>query len=827
MARRSTPSPSSPAEDDFTERILDVDVSSEMQTSFLEYAYSVIYSRALPDARDGLKPVQRRILYGMDEMGIRPDRSHVKCARVVGQVMGQYHPHGDGAIYDALVRTAQPWSMRLTLIDGHGNFGSLDDGPAAMRYTECRMAPAALAMTADLDSDTVDFRPNYDGKDVEPSVLPAAFPNLLVNGASGIAVGMATNCAPHNLVEVVQALRHLIRHPKASLEDLMRFIPGPDLPSGGKIIGLDGVRDAYATGRGSFRIRATARVEQVHPRRKGIVITELPYLVGPERVIEQIKTGVQSRRLQGIHDVKDLSDRSHGMRLVIEVKNGFNADALLEQLYKATKLEDSFGINAVALVEGQPRTLGLREMLDVYLQHRYDVTTRRTEFLRTKAADRLHLVAGMLLAIVDIDDVIAIVRSSDDAASAKTRLIEAFDLSDVQATYILDMPLRRLTRLSVLELESERDALAAQIAALSEILDLPDRLRSLVSDELADVAKTHGTPRRTILLAAGGTAATAAVTSPLEVADDPCWVLLSSAGLLARTGHAEPLASEGARSNHDVVVSRVLATARADVGLLTSRGRCVRLNALDLPTVPATAAAPNLQGGTHVSELVTLEAGERALGLTTLRADSPGLALGTASGVVKRVAPDVVNRDAWEVIRLDEHDEVVGAVELTAEQAGSADLVFVTSDAQLLHFPASLVRPQGRGGGGMAGVRLAPKASAISFGVTDPSTGSGDGDGVVVTVAGSSTALPGTDPGTVKVTPLTEYPAKGRATGGVRCHRFLKGEDTLLLAWVGPAPAVAAAASGAPVELPASDGRRDGSGVPAGQPIAAVASRAG
>ncbi|MGI3781964.1 MAG: DNA gyrase subunit A, partial [Janthinobacterium lividum] len=451
-----------------------------------------------------------------------------------------------------------------------------------------------------------------------------------------------------------------------------------------------------------------------------------------------------------------------------------------------------------------------------------DVTTRRTQFRRTKAADRLHLVQGMLLAIIDIDDVIAIVRSSDDAAEAKTRLIEAFDLSDVQATYILDMPLRRLTRLSLLELETERDALLARIAALSEILDSPDRLRSLVSDELADVAKTHGTPRRTILLAAGGTAATT-TAAPLEVADDPCWVLMSSAGLLARTGHVETLSSEGPRSNHDVVVARVLTTARADVGLLTSRGRCVRLNALDLPTVPATASAPNLQGGTHVSELVTLGAGERALGLTTLRADGPGLALGTAAGVVKRVAPEVLNRDAWEVIRLDDADEVVGAVELTPAQAaagpGGADLVFVTGDAQLLHFPAASVRPQGRGGGGMSGVRLAPKTSAVWFGVTDPT------DGVVVTVAGSASALPGTDPGTVKVTALTEYPAKGRATGGVRCHRFLKGEDTLLLAWVGPAPAVAAAASGAPVELPSADGRRDGSGVPAGQPIAAVAGR--
>ena len=378
--------PTAPPDDDFTERILDIDVSSEMQTSFLEYAYSVIYSRALPDARDGLKPVQRRILYSMDEMGVRPDRAHVKCARVVGEVMGKYHPHGDGAIYDALVRTAQPWTMRLTLIDGHGNFGSPDDGPAAMRYTECRMAAAALAMTAGLDQDTVDFKPNYDGKDVEPVVLPAAFPNLLVNGASGIAVGMATNCPPHNLVEVVQALRHLISHPDAGVEELMRFIPGPDLPTGGKIIGLDGIRDAYTGGRGSFRIRATARIEQVHPRRKGIVITELPYLVGPERVIEQIKAGVNARRLQGIADVKDLSDRTNGTRLVIEVKNGFNPEALLEQLYKVTKMEDTFGINAVALVDGQPRTLNLRDLLTVYLEHRYEVTRRRTAFARSRSA---------------------------------------------------------------------------------------------------------------------------------------------------------------------------------------------------------------------------------------------------------------------------------------------------------------------------------------------------------------------------------------------------------------------------------------------------------
>ena len=814
MARRTPP----PVDDDFTERIVDIDVSSEMQTSFLEYAYSVIYSRALPDARDGLKPVQRRILYSMQEMGVRPDRGHVKCARVVGEVMGKYHPHGDGAIYDALVRTAQWWTMRLTLVDGHGNFGSPDAGPAAMRYTECRMAPAALSMTDGLDSDTVDFKPNYDGKDTEPTVLPAAFPNLLVNGAAGIAVGMATNCAPHNLIEVIQALRHLIKHPNADLDTLMRFIPGPDLPGGGKIIGLDGIRDAYATGKGSFRIRATTRIEQVHPRRKGIVVTELPYMVGPERVIEQIKTLVTSRKLQGIADVKDLTDLTNGTRLVIEIKNGFNPEAILEQLFRGTKLEDSFAINSVALVEGQPRTLSLKEMLTVYLEHRYEVTRRRTEFDRTKALDRLHLVEGLLIAILDIDDVIAIIRGSDDTAHARARLIEAFDLSEIQANYILEMPLRRLTKYSTIELETERDALQATIAELTEILENPEQLRTVVSVDLAEIAKQHGTPRRTILLAASGVAATASA-APLEIADDPCWVLLSSAGLLARTNHDDPLPAGGERANHDVIVSAVRGTARGDLGVITSAGRLIKINALDLPTVPSTASAPNLQGGTHVSELVTLEAGERVLCLTTLAETSLGLALGTARGVVKRVNPEVLGRDAWEVIRLEPGDTVVGAVELTSE---SHELTFITNDAQLLHFPAASVRPQGRSGGGMAGIKLGLGASAVFFGVVP--TGEAGSTAEVVTVSGSSKALPGTDPGAVKVTSFTEYPGKGRATGGVRCHRFLKGEDALLIAWAGPGPAWAAAASGAPVDLPAADGRRDGSGVPAGQPIAAVAS---
>ena len=799
--------------DDFEEHILDIDVGDEMRTSFLEYAYSVIYSRALPDARDGLKPVQRRILYTMADMNLRPDRGHVKSARVVGEVMGRLHPHGDGAIYDALVRMVQPWSLRVPLVDGHGNFGSPDDPPAAMRYTECRMAPPAMAMTTSIDEDTVDFKPNYDSRELEPSVLPAALPNLVVNGASGIAVGMATNIAPHNLVEVVQALRHLVKHPQASVEDIMRFVPGPDLPTGGKIVGLDGVRDAYETGKGSFRMRATARVENVTPRRKGIVVTELPYGVGPEKVIERIKTLVQGKKLQGIADVKDLTDREKGLRLVIEVKNGFHPEALLEQLYKQTPMEDSFGINAVALVDGQPRTLGLKQMLEVYLGHRYDVVRRRTVFRRGKAADELHLVEGLLIAILDIDEVIQLIRSSDNAAEAKERLIQVFDLSDVQATYILDMPLRRLTKFSRIELETRRDDLQRVIAELDEILADEAKLRQVVSDELGEMAKTYGTPRRTVLLESAGQSVTSAV--PLEVADDPCFVYLSSSGLLARTSGVDEPGTGGGRSKHDVVVAAVRTTARGQVGAVTSLGRMVRLDVLDLPTLPATANAPHLQGGAPLSEFLVLEPGERVLTLSALSDEGPGIALGTKDGVVKRVNPEVLaNKDSWDLVRLGDGDEVVGAVELTT---GEEELCFVTSDAQLLHFGAGTVRPQGRSGGGIAGVRLTSGERAVFFGAFVP----GD-DAVVVTVSGSSTALPGTEPGSVKVTPFVEYPAKGRATGGVRCHRMLKGEDTLVIAWAGRGPAHAAASSGAPVELPEATGRRDGSGVPGSQPIVAV-----
>ncbi len=827
MARRPA-TPNLPP-DDLVQRIVDIDVATEMEGSFLEYAYSVIYSRALPDARDGLKPVQRRILFQMSDMGLRPDRPYVKSARVVGEVMGKLHPHGDSAIYDAMVRLAQPFSLRLPLVDGHGNFGSLDDGPAAPRYTEARLAPAAMAMTTDLDEDVVDFVPNYDNKLQQPDVLPAAIPNLLVNGAAGIAVGMATNMAPHNLVEVVAAARHLVMHPDATLDDLVRFVPGPDLPTGGKIVGLDGVRDAYRTGRGAFRTRATARVENVTARRKGIVITELPYMVGPEKVIEKIKEGVQSKKLSGIADAVDLTDRAHGLRRVIEVKSGFDPDAVLEQLYRATPLEDSFSINNVALVEGQPRTLGLRELLVVWVDHRLSVVRRRSQFRLDKRLERLHLVEGLLIAILDIDEVIQVIRTSDDAEAARARLRSVFDLSEPQAEYILELRLRRLTKFSRLELEREKEQLEAEIDELRAILADDLRLRTLVSDEMAQVAATYGTPRRTILLeSAGGSAVTGAAAAKgssrapavaLEIADTPCWALLSGTGLLARTATDEPLerTPDTRRAKHDVLASVIATTTRAEIGAVTSRGRLVRVPMLDLPALPPTNGAPSLGGGVPLSEVVARDPGERVVALASLAPDAPTLALATAQGVVKRVtAGDVPNnRDAWEVIGLKDGDEVVGASQVTDDD----ELVLVSSDSSLLHFGATQVRPQGRAAGGMAGIKLAAGQRVVAFAGLSAAQAT---DAVVVTVSGSSSALPGTQAGSAKVSPFEVFPGKGRATGGVRSHRFLKGEDALILAWVGPAPAWACGSAGQPVDLPAPDPRRDMSGTALHAPLHAI-----
>ena len=884
--------PTKPAFDPRTvkENIVETPLNEEMSKSFLEYAYSVIYARALPDARDGLKPVQRRIIYQMGQMSLNPDRPYMKSARVVGEVMGKLHPHGDSAIYEAMVRLAQPFAMRLPLVDGHGNFGSLDDGPAASRYTEARMAPAALGMNADIAENTVDFTPNYDNKLQEPTVLPAAIPNLLVNGGSGIAVGMATNMATHNLGEVVAAAKHLMRHPDATLEELMRYVPGPDWPGGGVIVGRKGIREAYETGRGALTTRSVTHIENVTARKKAIVVTELPFMVGPERVLERISEGVKNRKLDGISGAIDLTDRHNGTRLVIEIKTGFDPNAVLAQLFKHTPLQDNFTINNVALVNGRPHTMGLKEMLQVWVDHRRVVIRRRSEFRRKKALERLHLVEGLLLAMVDIDEVIQVIRSSDDAEAAKTKLIAVFDLDEIQAQYILDLRLRRLTKMSRIELEAERDDLKRRIEELERILASDEALDGVVIDEMDDAVAKYGTPRRTVLLdedeegnltpvvahgddgvsanamaaaraaatvssAAADVAAAAkaakkagdenATASALQIDDEPCAVMLSATGLIARTSEDaverwENRSASDGRAKDDQIVSMFRTSTRSSYGLVTSAGRLVLAHVVELPKVSADGPL-SVTGGVKAEELLGMTEntdpirGERVIAAIDMPSTDDGgqlvpLALGTHNGVVKRWNRESpTTMDSWSVIDLKDDDEVLAAAEARDEDR----LVFVSTDSSLLTFEAKNVRPQGRTAGGMAGIRLAEGCSAAAFAVVpdgkvtwnyeEGENGLFSASGaVVLTVAGDSEALPGTENGAAKVTPLEMYPTKGRGTGGVRSQRFLKGQDTLILAFVGAYPLHASTQSGAPVELPKPDMRRDGSGTDLSAPIAVV-----
>ena len=884
--------PAKPAFDPRTvkENIVETPLNEEMSKSFLEYAYSVIYARALPDARDGLKPVQRRIIYQMGQMSLNPDRPYMKSARVVGEVMGKLHPHGDSAIYEAMVRLAQPFAMRLPLVDGHGNFGSLDDGPAASRYTEARMAPAALGMNADIAENTVDFTPNYDNKLQEPTVLPAAIPNLLVNGGSGIAVGMATNMATHNLGEVVAAAKHLMRHPDATLEELMRYVPGPDWPGGGVIVGRKGIREAYETGRGALTTRSVTHIENVTARKKAIVVTELPFMVGPERVLERISEGVKNRKLDGISGAIDLTDRHNGTRLVIEIKTGFDPNAVLAQLFKHTPLQDNFTINNVALVNGRPHTMGLKEMLQVWVDHRRVVIRRRSEFRRKKALERLHLVEGLLLAMVDIDEVIQVIRSSDDAEAAKTKLIAVFDLDEIQAQYILDLRLRRLTKMSRIELEAERDDLKRRIEELERILASDEALDGVVIDEMDDAVAKYGTPRRTVLLdedeegnltpvvahgddgvsanamAAARAAATVssvaadvtaaakaakkagdenATASALQIDDEPCAVMLSATGLIARTSEDaverwENRSASDGRAKDDQIVSMFRTSTRSSYGLVTSAGRLVLAHVVELPKVSADGPL-SVTGGVKAEELLGMTEntdpirGERVIAAIDMPSTDDGgqlvpLALGTRNGVVKRWNRESpTTMDSWSVIDLKDDDEVLAAAEARDEDR----LVFVSTDSSLLTFEAKNVRPQGRTAGGMAGIRLAEGCSVAAFAVVpdgkvtwnyeEGENGLFSASGaVVLTVAGDSEALPGTENGAAKVTPLEMYPTKGRGTGGVRSQRFLKGQDTLILAFVGAYPLHASTQSGAPVELPKPDMRRDGSGTDLSAPIAVV-----
>ncbi|KFI68642.1 DNA gyrase/topoisomerase IV subunit A [Bifidobacterium magnum] len=877
------------------EHIVETPLNEEMSKSFLEYAYSVIYARALPDARDGMKPVQRRIVYQMGQMNLLPTRAYMKSARVVGEVMGKLHPHGDSAIYEAMVRLAQPFAMRLPLVDGHGNFGSLDDGPAASRYTEARLDAAALGMNADIDEDTVDFTPNYDNKLQEPTVLPAALPNLLVNGAAGIAVGMATNMATHNVGEVVAAAKYVMRHPDATLDDLMKYVPGPDWPGGGTIIGTDGIRDAYDHGRGAVTTRARTHIENVTARKKAIVVTELPYMVGPERVLERISDGVKNHKLEGITSAIDLTDRHNGTRIVIEVKTGYDPNAVLVQLLKHTPLQENFTINNVALVDGRPHTMGLREMLDVWIGHRRTVIRRRSEFRKRKALDRLHLVEGMLLAMVDIDQVIAVIRSSENAEAAKAGLMDTFGLDDIQSQYILDLRLRRLTKMSRIELEAERDDLHAKLEELERILSSQDTLDEVVINEMDEAVAAYGTPRRTVILAAdesgtlrpvqiqgdtmpstalaaarnatmlSSTAADVAaarksadgdVTQALQIDDEPCVVAMSATGLIGRLpAQAYDAYRKGdywpgdGELSDSVITSLIRTTTRADYALVTSQGRMVLAHTVELPALKLADGAISLAGGVPADELITATQstdpieGEHVVAAVAMTPVEEGdeplspMAIGTRNGVVKRwnrEAPTTM--DSWMVMALKDGDEVI----MAADAADADRFVMVASDASLLTFDARNVRPQGRNSGGMAGMRLAEGARVLTCAIvqqddiawheaqtetdedgneTVTSTASG---AVVLTVAGDANALDGTDNGSAKITPYALYPTKGRATGGVRSQRFLKGQNTLIRAHVGLYPLHAVTQSGHAVPLPAVDMRRDGSGTPLDAPIAMV-----
>ena len=751
----------------YAREVIEVPVTKELGESFMAYSLSVITSRAIPDVRDGLKPVQRRILHAMADMGMRPDRPHRKCANVVGETMGKYHPHGDGAIYDALVRMGQSFGRNITLVDPHGNFGSLDDPPAAYRYTECRLTEAAMEMLAEIDEETVEFRPTFDGERSEPTYLPARLPNLLVNGTSGIAVGMATNMAPHNLVEVFEAIKLVMtkRRPKPTTAELMAALPGPDFPSGGIIVD-DGLAEAYETGRGSVRVRATAEVVDLTRARQGIVVTELPYLVGPERVVGRIQELMRNGKLPLVTDVKNTSDRHTGLRIEIELRPGANARAVLTELYRLTPMEDTFGINNVVLVDGTPRTLGLYDLCQHYIDHRLDVVRRRTEFRLEKARRRLHLVEGLLIALDAIDLVVSIIRSSEDAAEARDRLMAELSLTEVQAVHILDMQLRRLTALAKLELEAEAGELRGRIDDFEKILASDRRQRTIVLSELEEMVGNYGTERRSRIVSPDAlddvTLEEAEAEEAASRTEEPCVVALSTTGMIGQEPVSGPRPATPGR--HDVIAQRVATTTHSRLAAVTSRGRVFPLSVATIPEVTGRSR------GVALGELVPLDKGEEVLTLVAAGAgpdgDAPPVLLVTAQGVMKRVAAtDLLGVTAGRVaIKLKPQDRVVAAT-LAAD---GTDVVAVGSNAQVLRCEAASVPVQGPGAGGVAGMKLSDGAVVVGAGIAGPGA-------VVLTVSDSQTA---------KVTDAAELPTKGRNTGGLRITKF-RNEKRLEWAYVG------------------------------------------
>ena len=780
----------------FTGRVEDIQLEDEIQRSYLDYAMSVIVGRALPEVRDGLKPVHRRILWSMLEGGLRPDRPHRKSAWAVGEVVKKYHPHGLEAVYDSLVRMGQDFSLRHPLIDPHGNFGSPDGDPAgAMRYTEARLSWMAMELLRDIEAETVDFVPNYDGYEQQPIVLPSRFPNLLVNGSGGIAVGMATNIPPHNLGEVIDAVVHYIDHPESTPKDLMKYVKGPDFPTGAIVLGADGMKEAYETGRGSIKVRAVTTIEESSRGTQRIVVTELPYQVSVTRVAEKIRDLVLGGRLKGVADIKDHSSGREGRRLVVELKRGANPQVVLNQLFKHTQLQDSFGVIMLALVDGVPRTLNLADVIGYYVDHQIDVVTRRTRYELRRAEERDHIVKGLLIALDNLDAVIKVIRGSQDADEARGKLMKQFTLSEIQANHILDMPLRRLTRLARAELEQEHKDLLVRIRHLKGLLKDPKKIRALIQEELREIKKKHGNARRTQLKADEGD-----LDAQDLVAEEDVVITVSRAGYVKR----QPIENfrrqgrggkgiRGANLKEEDVINDVFTTTTHHWLLFfTSKGKVYRVRVHEVPEAGRTAR------GTYAANLpgVSITGDERVQAVIDLKeyVDGRYLLFATRKGMVKKtVLPEYDSpRTGLAAINLRPGDELID-VRLTD---GKDEVFLVSRRGQTIRFKESLVRPMGRQTAGVIGMRLAHDDEVIALGVAS------QGEELISV----------THQGYGKRTPLKDYPVKGRGGRGVIGHTLTRKTGLLAGAFVGSKDQdmFVISSSGIVIRVAAADIRRVG-----------------
>ena len=732
--------------------LVNVNLTKEMKTSFIDYAMSVIVARALPDVRDGLKPVHRRILYGMNELGVTPDKPHKKSARITGDVMGKYHPHGDSSIYEAMVRMAQWWSYRYMLVDGHGNFGSMDgDGAAAQRYTEARMSKIALEMLRDINKNTVDFVDNYDANEREPLVLPARFPNLLVNGATGIAVGMATNIPPHNLGETIDAVKLVMDNPEVTTKDLMEVLPGPDFPTGALVMGKSGIHKAYETGKGSIVLRSRTEIEETKTGRERIVVTEFPYMVNKTKVHEHIVRLVQEKRIEGITAVRDESNRE-GVRFVIEVKRDASANVILNNLFKMTQMQTNFGFNMLAIQNGVPKILSLRQILDAYIEHQKEVVVRRTRFDKEKAEARAHILEGLLIALDHIDEVIRIIRASETDAEAQAELMSKFKLSERQSQAILDMRLRRLTGLERDKIQSEYDDLLALIADLADILAKPERVSQIIKDELDEVKRKFGDQRRTELMV--GEVLSLEDEDLIEESD--VLITLSNKGYIKRLDQAEFTAQkrggrgvQGTGVKDDDFVRELVSTSTHDHLLFfTNKGRVYRLKGYEIPEYGRTAK------GLPVVNLLKLDEGESIqtiINVESERSDDAYLFFTTRYGIVKRTSVKEfanIRQNGLKALNLKDEDELINVL-LTEEDT---DIIIGTKFGYAVRFNQSAVRGMSRIATGVKGVNLREGDTVVGASVIT------DQDEVLII----------TEKGYGKRTVATEYPTKGRGGKGMK-----------------------------------------------------------